>query len=481
MSMGMAVVVNRLAQFIIPLALVRLLDVSEFGHYRLFWLLAGTVMLFAPLGMPNSLLFFLPRSSTDKKLVFLYQTLLYLLFAGFLAALLVGPWSPLLPTRMHTIISDGFTVPAFVFLWVIASLVDVLPSADQRVRWQVKILLVLAVIRTCTILGTAVVTKDVSAVINAILIFAIIKVVVLIFYVNRHYGLHIPKISKHGLIEQLRYAVPFGMAGSMYNMRRQGEQWVVALLFQPAGFAIFSVAASMMPLVEVIRNPVQRVVVPKMSKAHAEMDISRLLTLNNNGNMAVSALLFPLLTFLFVFADQVVELLFTKAYIDAAPVLRIYVIGMARLGIEVASILMVFSQGRFLMKVAGPMILLSITGSYIGAKMYGLSGAALGSVVSLYIGAILNFYKATALTKIKLNKLQNWRGLAMLGGVSLISGLFAWWFSVLLSLSDILVLQLLANAAVFLFTYVSMLMLSGYGWILKAYIGKGEWRTDEKL
>ncbi|HEB56442.1 MAG TPA: hypothetical protein ENI98_09090, partial [Gammaproteobacteria bacterium] len=127
MSMGMAVVVNRLAQFIIPLALVRLLDVSEFGHYRLFWLLAGTVMLFAPLGMPNSLLFFLPRSSTDKKLVFLYQTLLYLLFAGFLAALLVGPWSPLLPTRMHTIISDGFTVPAFVFLWVIASLVDVLP------------------------------------------------------------------------------------------------------------------------------------------------------------------------------------------------------------------------------------------------------------------------------------------------------------------------------------------------------------------
>ena len=49
-------------QFLLPMVLVRCLDAATFGEYRLLWLAVGTVMALATLNMCGSLYYFLPRS-----------------------------------------------------------------------------------------------------------------------------------------------------------------------------------------------------------------------------------------------------------------------------------------------------------------------------------------------------------------------------------------------------------------------------------
>ena len=44
-----------------PVVLVRTIDPTAFGEYRLFWLLVITVAVLFPFDMPRSLLFFFPR------------------------------------------------------------------------------------------------------------------------------------------------------------------------------------------------------------------------------------------------------------------------------------------------------------------------------------------------------------------------------------------------------------------------------------
>ena len=112
--MGGAVIFERLIQFSIPLILVRIFSVEEFGHFKLFWLLANTVMLFATMGLPNSLMFFLPRSDYDARRAFIFQTMAVLLFTGFVAAIFISPLSPFRPASIVGTPVDNFTISLFI-------------------------------------------------------------------------------------------------------------------------------------------------------------------------------------------------------------------------------------------------------------------------------------------------------------------------------------------------------------------------------
>ena len=139
--MGMANGLDAVLHFVIPIALVRLLPVEQFGEYRLLWLAASSAMLFAPMGMPRSLQYFLPRNNEEDRRVFIDQTLIFLLITAAIAALFFLPSSPLLPSTMKGLVeSSSYLVSLFVFFWVIASLIDVLPSALEKYRHQVLFL-----------------------------------------------------------------------------------------------------------------------------------------------------------------------------------------------------------------------------------------------------------------------------------------------------------------------------------------------------
>ena len=151
-------------QFLLPVVLVRCLDTAEFGQYRLLWLAVGTVMAVATLAMPGCLYYFLPRSDAPAKRLYINQTLLFLAVAGLVAAWAVSPWNPWLPEKMHGFTEHATVVPAFVLLWVIASLLDLLPTIEERIAWQARATVGLATLRIVALSVTAVLTRELGPV-----------------------------------------------------------------------------------------------------------------------------------------------------------------------------------------------------------------------------------------------------------------------------------------------------------------------------
>ena len=96
---------------------------------------------------------------------------------------------------------------------------------------------------------------------------------------------------------QLRYAVPFGLANITYAFRRQAEMWVVAGIFPTSTFAVFSIGAINLPFVNVIRTSIGNILLPKMSKLQAEGNIVGMVELNQKGNLVASYLVFPIAAF----------------------------------------------------------------------------------------------------------------------------------------------------------------------------------------
>jgi hypothetical protein len=133
---------------------------------------------------------------------------------------------------------------------------------------------------------------------------------------------------------------------------------------------------------------------------HSSGDVRSMLALNSRANAMVALLVYPLLAFAFVFAVPLITLVYTAHYVEAVPVLRIYVFGLLMLVVEIQSVLFLMKQGAFAAWVNALVLVLAIPMSYFGAVTWGLPGAAIGSVVALYAERALSLSRlATPLTR----------------------------------------------------------------------------------
>jgi O-antigen/teichoic acid export membrane protein len=422
LSLGTANAVDYALQFALPIVLTRTLDAYAFGEYRLLWLAIATLMMIAPMCMAPALYYFLPRSDRPTQRLYINQTLLFLVATGVVAAWALSAWNPLLPGKLHGItVANGASVPIFALLWVFASALDVLPTADERVGWQARAIVSLSAIRAVGLSAIAIATHELGPVLWGLVAFTLIKAVLLLHYVRKHHGFGLPLARRDTFVAQVHQAAPFAISGTLHGIRQQGDQWIAAALFTVTQFASFSVATVLAPLVQIFRQSVNNVFLPSMSRLQSGGDVAGMLALNSRANCMVALMVYPLLAFAFVFAEDVIGLVYTKTYLDAAPVLRIYAIGLFAFVVEVVSILFVLKQGAFAARVNLMVLAIALPLSYLGAREIGLLGAAFGSVIALCMERVVSLSRIARLTDTPFSKLQDWGTLAGIAAAAILS------------------------------------------------------------
>ena len=426
LSLGAVKAIDHALQFLLPIVLVRCLDAATFGEYRLLWLVVGTVMTFATLNMCGSLYLFVPRSEPRRKRLYVHHTLAFLAVSGLLCAVAVGPWNAWLPAAMRPLAEHGALVPAFVGLWVAAALLDYLPTVDERIGWQAWATLSVATLRTALVGLGGWLSGELRVILWLLVAVVAVKLVLLLAYVQRHHGLGRPWLERAAFAEQFRHSAPFGLSNALYALRSQADQWVAASLFALSSFAAFSIAAIVGQVVHVFRHAVLEAFLPSMSRMQAGGDLPGMMDMNARGNVIVATLLFPLFGFVFAFAEDLVRVVYTAAYLEAAPVIRVYLLALVAMAVEIGSVVLLLRQGPFALRVTALALALSVAVSWSSAQHFGLTGAAAGSVVAIYLDRVLMLRRVSRLTAIPVRALQRWGELARVAGAAAASALLAW-------------------------------------------------------
>ena len=426
LSLGSVKAFDQALQSLLPVILVRCLDAATFGEYRLLWLVVGTVMAIVTLNMAQSLYYFLPRLEAPRRRLFVHQTFVYLGVAGVIFAALVSPWNPLLPDTVAPLHKYGGLVPVFLALWVSAELLDVVPTAEERIRWQAWATVTVALLRVALVGAGAWATGDLTVILWLLIAIVCLKLLILAAYVRRHHGLGSPWAERRAFAEHFRYAAPLGLAAALYGLRKQADQWVAAALFPLASFGAFSIAAMLSPIVYVFKTSIIQALLPSMSRLEAAGDVRGMLEMNRRGNVLLAAALFPILAFVFAFARDIVVFFFTDAYLDAVPVMRLYIVGFAALAIEVGSVIGLLRQGTYALLVNTVVLAFAVAVSWLAAGAVGLVGAAAGSVVAIYLDRVVTFRRVARLTGSRFAELQDWRGLAIALGYAAVSAAVIW-------------------------------------------------------
>jgi O-antigen/teichoic acid export membrane protein len=147
------------------------------------------------------------------------------------------------------------------------------------------------------------------------------------------------------------------------------------------------------------------------------------LRLNNQGNVILSAIIFPTIAALFAFSAEVITFLFTKAYVSGSPVLRIYLFQTLIHSIEISALLYVFKQGLSNMRSEALTFPFAILASLAGVWYYGFPGAAIGSVLASFMMSALFLKRLSEVTSLPIAKLQDWKNLGKIFGLSAVCAL----------------------------------------------------------
>lgn len=468
-------------RLVMPIVLVRILSQEQFGDYRLFWLIANTLTMLVPLGMSRSLLYFLPRSNAEERAAFVSQTIVYLTLVCLPIAIVLAYGPSWMSGRITTLTDPGWILGAFTLVWMVSSMITIMPNADRNIRWQMWATISLSVIRLVIVLGVAVSTRDLHSVFVAILVFAGVQALLLAYYVCTRYGAQLRWPRAAGMRRQLGYAIPFGISGVLSRARGQVEQWIVAILFFPGSLAIFAIGVGFNGILGLARTSIGGVLLPKMSHTHASGDTARALELNNRGNLAICFLIFPMVAFIWMFAAPLVEFLYTDSYLEAVPVIRVYALTMILMSVELATVLLIFEQGRYVAKVSGALLLGAAALSYLGASWFGLPGVAAGGVVGTMINRTLNFRRAAKMLGVPFSRLQDWSTLGKILVAAAIAGVASGYALSMVEMPMSALLTLVVAAPVCALIFLALVFVFRIEWIALCMLGQRPWPDGTRI
>jgi O-antigen/teichoic acid export membrane protein len=288
-----------------------------------------------------------------------------------------------------------------------------------------------------------------------LLVVVLYRAALLLYYIARRHGLGAPWFERAAFAEQFWQSAPIGLSNSLNGLRSKADQWVAASLFAVSSFAAFSIAALVSQLMLVLRQSVMQVFLPSMSRLQAKGDVHGMLQMNSRGNVMVARLLYPVLAFGFVFANEIVTVVYTASYLEAVPAIRAYVIGMLPMAVETASLVLLLRRGKFTLGLTCFTLTLSVALSWTAAVHIGLAGAALGSVVAVYFDRALLLRHLSRHTGIALRNLQDWRSLGIALGFAATTATLAWALAERVFQAQSPAARLACGAAVFVLAYAA--------------------------
>lgn len=377
-----AKVLGYLATFAVPLLLVRLLNLVEFGLYKQAFLVVATAQAVLPLGVGLSAFYFLARER-DRQGAIVLNILLFHVVVGGLAWLVLT----LFPGLLAGLLGDRQLVPyapligLVILLSVVPSFLEVVATAHQEVRYSTIFIIAAQVTRGLAMIAAAVWFTSLGALLYAAALQGVVQTVVLLWYLRSRFGAFWRQFDGSLFRTQLGYAMPFGVAGLIYTAQTDLHQYVVAHEFGAAAFAVYVVGIFQLPLTALLRDSVGSVMVPRVTALQRREERLEIVQLIVRVMRKLSLVYLPVYAFLVVAGRELIVVLFTSRFLESWPVFLVNLTFVPLAILVNDPVLRAYPEHRhFLLKLRLALLVVLVFALHAGVRQAGLVGA-IGAVV----------------------------------------------------------------------------------------------------
>ncbi len=455
---------NQALALLSPLLLVRLLEIAEYGRYRQFMATAMFITSLAGFALSANLNYLIARSP-ERQSVDISNACLLMLGVSTVSALLVvilRQW--LVPPE---IAGSWLLLAVYVFLFLnLEVLVSYWLAHGQSVQ-VMGYTLAITVWRIVTLLAATFWLRDIELIFVTLICAEAVKNLWIYVYLRRR-GLLVFRWDPAAMREQVRLVAPLGAGSVLYKLNDFGKV-VVGNQMGPVPLALYTTAAYQVPLVNIVQGALADVIFPDMVR-RSKKDPSQGLLLWKRAQVLIFAVICPAWALMTYWAEPIVRVLFTDAYVAAVPFFQVFLLLMLRQCFQFSTPLRSIEDNKSF--AHANLVSLFINAGLIIALMpkFGLWGPTLGLVVgqtwsSFYLGTrVLKRYGLPLAELCQWNKL----GLAFLASLAGIAALH-----VTMLYAPASALGMLAGLVVFCVVYLiaaRLILREEYGYVMRAIL-----------
>jgi O-antigen/teichoic acid export membrane protein len=368
--------------FIAPLLLVRMLSQTEFGVYKqVFQILISTIAALN-LQVACTAYYFMPRAPEKK----LQVTINVLVFYGALGALtgavfIIYPQCALLVFESGELVTHMPLLGVTILLWMVSTNIEFIPLALGDVRTSSVFIVIAQLTKSALIISAALAFHSVRAIIWAAAIHGALQILIMFVYIRRRFG------SLDGAFDwalfkaQISNALPYGIGGIAQTAQADLHNFMVSRYFTPAGFAVYSVGLFHLPLLAMLTTSFGNALIPEVAQLAAAGNWRAIIPIWLNAVRKLALVVVPTFALMFVLRYEIITLLFTSNYREAAPLFGIFLFTALLPMTLTVSLIRAHEEFKFFrLKLHLALLPVTFGALYAGIHAAGLIGAA-GAVV----------------------------------------------------------------------------------------------------
>ncbi|HKY33174.1 MAG TPA: oligosaccharide flippase family protein [Candidatus Polarisedimenticolia bacterium] len=411
--------------FLIPVALVRVFNQTEFGTYKQVFLIYATLYGVAQIGMAESLFYFLP-SARQRGGRFAANSLLSLAAAGIAALVLLAAAAPVVARVMNNPALERPIVlmGTYLLFMLAAAVLEIAMISRQKYGLASLSYSVSDLARASLYLLPVLVWPTLEALLWGAIAFAALRLAAAVAFLGREYGREL-RPDRSLLKAQAAYAGPFALAVLVHVLQANLHSYAVFYSFDPATFAVYAVGCLQIPLIDLIGSSASHVMMVRMSGARAEGREDLVLAIWQDITRKLALFFFPLVGLLLVNAREIIVFLFTSDYAASAPIFMLWSITILGSAFQVDGVLRVYARTRFIF--AMNLVVLGLVIALIGPSIgvFQLTGAVLVSLIAFFTAKALALWRIRRLMGVPFARFLPWGALGATLGVSAAAALAA--------------------------------------------------------
>ncbi|MBL8182225.1 MAG: oligosaccharide flippase family protein [Blastocatellia bacterium] len=428
----MAKVVGFGLSFMLPLLIVRNLTQTEVGHYREAFQVIANAVIILPVGFSMSAYYFLARDR-ERRPAAIFNILLFNFVVGGLACLVLFLFPQLIGNifRSPELTQLAPYIGVVIWIWIFSTFLETVAIANQEAKTATLFIILAQLTKTLLMGGAVLIFATVESFIYAAMIQGVIQTFVLFVYLRSRFPGFWRSFDLEFFWEQMRYAVPFGVAGILWMAQMDIHNYFAGHRFSSAEFAIYAYGCFEVPLIAMLSESVTSVLIPRMNELHQQGKQEEMVSLTIRAMQKLSFFYFPIYVFLLITAQTFIITLFTKNFEASAAV---FVINITLLPFSILitdPMIRSFKELGRKFLIARVLILASVVGIYFTF----LPQLGMTQIIGIAVAAIiLEKFVAEAMVisklRIRLSQLTQLKVIAKTAIAAAIAGVvtyFAYW------------------------------------------------------
>lgn len=425
-------IITSLIALVSSMLLSRFRTLTEYGTYSQLLLVVNLGSSIIMLGLPHSINYFLAKARDEKEraqFLSIYYSLstILSLIVGFVLVMIV----PLLEKFFKNDLIRSFIFFLALFPWtsiILSSVANLLV-----VYHKTSVLFIFRLCASITNLGVILLVKFLHATFFQYMVLYLINELVLTIwvycFVKKTIGKFSFNLDKKFIRNILAFSIPMGLASMLSTINIELDKMVITSFLSTEQLAIYTNASRELP-VNMISSSLTAVLMPQMVRLLRDNNKEEAIKLWNSATSIGLAVISLIAVGCFVFAPEVMTILYSPKYLDGAGVFRVYSLVLLFRCTYFGMMLNALGITKFVFYVSLSTLILNSILNIVFFKIFGFIGPAIATLVVISLTAIWQLVFTCEKVGARLSKIFPWKNGAFYLLINIGLGILAYFIKI---------------------------------------------------